>query len=68
MFDLAEVGRPEVDEPKRPRSDRHTNEHPRRRSALVDSDEALVLVMAEYNYRFSAPPKNAVDYLTWEWR
>ena len=34
---------------------------------MVDAADAIVLVMPEYNYGFTAPLKNAIDYLHQEW-
>jgi NAD(P)H-dependent FMN reductase len=36
-------------------------------SAIVEAADAVVLVMPEYNNSFTAPLKNALDYLYHEW-
>src|ERR1039458_1334934 len=68
VVDLAEVDLPFMDEPNHPAQRQYTKQHTLRWSALVDSADAFVFVMPEYNYGFSAPLKNAIDYLNWEWR
>lgn len=68
VVDLAEINLPFMDEPNHPMLRRYTKEHTLRWSALVDSADAFVFVMPEYNYGFNAPLKNALDYLNWEWR
>jgi len=68
VVDLAEVNLPFMDEPNHPMLRQYTKEHTFRWSALVDSADAFVFVMPEYNYGFNAPLKNALDYLNWEWR
>ena len=56
-----------MDEPNHPRLRAYTQEHTKRWSATVDALDAVVLVMPEYNYGFTAPLKNALDYLHHEW-
>ena len=68
VADLAEVNLPFHDEPSHPRLGEYRHEHTRRWSAQVDAADAVVFVMPEYNYSFSAPLKNAFDYLHNEWR
>jgi NAD(P)H-dependent FMN reductase len=67
VADLAELDLPLFDEPQHPRLQEYTQEHTRRWSALVDAADAFVFVMPEYNYSFTAPLKNAIDYLHREW-
>ena len=67
VADLAELDLPLLDEPNHPRLGEYTREHTRRWSALVDAADAFVFVMPEYNYSFTAPLKNALDYLHREW-
>ncbi|CAL9342209.1 2-hydroxy-1,4-benzoquinone reductase [Actinosynnema sp. ALI-1.44] len=66
--DLAEVGLPLLDEPEHPSSGVYAHEHTRRWSALVDSMDAFAFVTPEYNHSFPATLKNALDYLSREWR
>jgi NAD(P)H-dependent FMN reductase len=67
VVDLAEVNLPFLDEPAHPLLRKYTKEHTRRWSASVESADAFVFVMPEYNHGFSAPLKNALDYLNHEW-
>lgn len=68
LIDLAEVGLPFMDEPEHPRLGRYTHRHTRDWSARVAAVDAFVFVMPEYNYGFTAPLKNAIDYLHREWQ
>lgn len=65
--DLAEWNLPFMDEPHHPRLRQYTHEHTRRWSELIDRADAFVLVTPEYNHGFTAPLKNAIDYLLHEW-
>lgn len=67
VVDLAEVALPMLDEPHHPADHHYVHEHTRRWSASVGSADAFVLVMPEYNTGFTAPIKNALDYLYTEW-
>lgn len=67
FVDLAEVSLPLLDEPAHPRLRQYTHEHTKRWSALVDSADAFVFVMPEYNFGVPAPLVNALDYLYHEW-
>lgn len=68
MADLAEIDLPLFDEPNHPRLGEYTHEHTKAWSRIVDSADAFVIVMPEYNYSFNAALKNALDYLSNEWR
>jgi NAD(P)H-dependent FMN reductase len=65
--DLAEWNLPFMDEPHHPRLRQYTQEHTRRWSAHIDSADAFVVVTPEYNHGYTAPLKNAIDYLIHEW-
>jgi NAD(P)H-dependent FMN reductase len=67
LVDLAEVNLPMMDEPHHPRLRQYVHQHTKDWSARVDSADAFVFVMPEYNYGFNAPLKNAIDYLLHEW-
>jgi NAD(P)H-dependent FMN reductase len=67
VVDLAELNLPMMDEPHHPRLRNYTHQHTKDWSAKVDSADAFVFVMPEYNYGFTAPLKNALDYLNHEW-
>lgn len=68
VADLAELKLPFHDEPAHPMSRRYQHDHTKNWSAIVDSADAVVMVTPEYNYSFNAPLKNAIDYLSHEWR
>ncbi len=65
--DLAEIGLPFMDEPNHPRLRRYTQDHTKAWSARVEAADAFAFVFPEYNYGFTAPLKNALDYLIHEW-
>jgi NAD(P)H-dependent FMN reductase len=67
VVDLAELALPFMDEPNHPRLRQYTHQHTRDWSAKVDSADAFVFVTPEYNHGFTAPLKNAIDYLNQEW-
>lgn len=67
LVDLAEVGLPFLDEAGHPSEVRYLHDHTRRWSASVAGADAFVLVMPEYNVGFTAPLKNALDFLYLEW-
>jgi NAD(P)H-dependent FMN reductase len=68
LVDLQELDLPLLDEPNHPRLRKYTKDHTRTWSATVDSADAIVFVTAEYNHSYTAPLKNAIDYLHHEWR
>jgi NAD(P)H-dependent FMN reductase len=68
LVDLAEVDLPFLDEPNHPRLRRYTHDHTKAWSARVDGADAFVFVTPEYNYGLTAPLKNAIDYLHFEWQ
>jgi NAD(P)H-dependent FMN reductase len=68
VVDLAQVGLPLLDEPEHPRARTYQHDHTRDWSATIERGDAYVLVTPEYNYSFTAPLKNALDYLHWEWQ
>lgn len=68
LIDLAEVNLPLHDEPKHPRLQQYEHEHTKRWSAIVSEGDAFVFVTPEYNHSFGAALKNALDYLSREWR
>lgn len=67
VVDLAELNLPFMDEPRHPRLRHYVHQHTREWSAMVERADAFAFVMPEYNYGFSAPLKNALDYLHHEW-
>ena len=67
LSDLVEIGLPLLDEPHHPRAQKYTRDHTKKWAEIVDSSDAFVFVLPEYNY---APPPsffNAIDYLALEW-
>jgi NAD(P)H-dependent FMN reductase len=67
VADLAEIDLPFMDEPAHPRLQQYTRDHTRRWSAQVAGADAFAFVMPEYNFGFTAPLKNAIDFLHGEW-
>jgi NAD(P)H-dependent FMN reductase len=68
LVDLAELDLPFMDEPHHPMLRRYEHDHTKAWSARVDAADAFVFVTPEYNYGFTAPLKNAIDYLHAEWQ
>jgi NAD(P)H-dependent FMN reductase len=68
LVDLAELNLPFHDEPGQPSDGGpYVHEHSQRWSTIVAESDAVVLVMPEYNRGYTAPLKNALDYLYHEW-
>ena len=68
VADLLELNLPMMDEPNHPRFHNYTKDHTKAWSAIVEAADAYVFVTPEYNHSYTAPLKNAVDYLSQEWR
>ncbi|MDA8148699.1 MAG: NAD(P)H-dependent oxidoreductase [Actinomycetota bacterium] len=68
IADLAAIDLPMMDEPNHPVLGRYTKPHTVAWSGTVDAADAFVFVHPEYNYGYTAPLKNAIDYLHREWR
>ncbi len=68
FVDLAELALPFMDEPNHPRLRTYTQQHTIDWSERVDAAEAFVFVTPEYNHSFSPALKNALDYLSQEWK
>jgi NAD(P)H-dependent FMN reductase len=68
VTDLAELNLPMFNEPNHPRLKQYVHQHTKEWSALVEGSDAFVFVIPEYNYGFTAPVKNAIDYLHAEWQ
>lgn len=68
VADLREVALPFLDEVNHPRLGRYEHEHTKRWAATVRAADALTFVTPEYNYSFPAPLKNALDFLSAEWK
>jgi NAD(P)H-dependent FMN reductase len=67
LLDLAEINLPFMDEPNHPRVQEYQHEHTKNWSAHIDSADAFIVVLSEYNFSMPAPIKNAFDYLYNEW-
>lgn len=67
VADLATIDLPMFDEPNHPRLGEYTHQHTKDWSAIVAPSDAFVMVTPEYNYGYTAPLKNAIDYLHNEW-
>jgi NAD(P)H-dependent FMN reductase len=67
LADLAEIDLPLFDEPNHPATGNYVHRHTKQWSAIVAAADAVVFVMPEYNFSFTAPLKNAIDYLNKEW-
>ncbi|MEV0096870.1 NAD(P)H-dependent oxidoreductase [Streptomyces sp. NPDC050738] len=68
LIDLGELALPFFDEPEHPSGGRYAHQHTRQWSAKVSSADCFVFVMPMYNGGFSAPLKNAIDFLYQEWQ
>jgi NAD(P)H-dependent FMN reductase len=68
LVDLAEVNLPFLDEPEMPHLGKYTHEHTKAWSSLIDRADAFVFVMPEYNAGVSPALKNALDFLSAEWK
>lgn len=68
LLDLANIQLPFLDEIDHPALRHYQNAYSHQWSATIDSADAFVIVLAEYNFGFPAPIKNALDYLYHEWK
>jgi NAD(P)H-dependent FMN reductase len=68
VVDLFELDLPFLDEPHHPKLAKYTKQHTKEWSQRVDAADAVVLVMPEYNHGYTAPLKNALDFLHREWQ
>lgn len=68
--DLKEYDLPFYEDEMEP-SDREDKKYPDSKvqawSDIIDGSGAVIFVMPEYNRTISAPLKNAIDHLYWEW-
>ena len=67
LLDLAQINLPFMDEPNHPRLKRYEHAHTIEWSETIDAADAFIIILAEYNFGFPAPIKNAIDYLYNEW-
>ncbi len=68
LLDLAEIQLPFMDETDHPFLRQYQRVHTREWSATIDAADAFLIILAEYNFGFPAPIKNALDYLYHEWK
>jgi NAD(P)H-dependent FMN reductase len=68
VADLRELDLPMMNEPKHPSLGEYEHSHTKQWSALVAQQEAFIIVLPEYNHSYTAPVKNALDYLSREWQ
>jgi NAD(P)H-dependent FMN reductase len=67
LLDLSVINLPFMDEPNHPRMQKYQHEHTKKWSAKINEADAFIIVLAEYNFAFPAPIKNALDFLFNEW-
>ena len=67
LLDLSVINLPFVDEPHHPRMQKYQHEHTKKWSAKINEADTFIIVLAEYNFGFPAPIKNALDFLFVEW-
>lgn len=68
LVDLADVNLPFLDEPEQPHLHRYAHEHTKAWSRTIDEADAFIFVMPEYNAGYSPALKNALDFLSSEWK
>jgi NAD(P)H-dependent FMN reductase len=68
LADLAEIDLPLMNEPQHPRLRQYTHQYTKDWSARVEAADAFIFVTPEYNHGMNAALKNAIDYLSQEWR
>ncbi|MGZ5192183.1 MAG: NADPH-dependent FMN reductase, partial [Flavisolibacter sp.] len=68
LLDLAQINLPFMDEPNHPRLKQYQHDHTKKWSETINSADAFIIVLGEYNFGFPAPIKNAIDYLFQEWK
>jgi NAD(P)H-dependent FMN reductase len=56
-----------MEEPHHPRLRNYTKQHTKDWSRTISEADAFIFVTPEYNYGFTAPLKNAIDFLWGEW-
>ena len=67
LVDLASFGLPVFDEPEHPRLGRYVHAHTQAWSTSVNSADAFVFVLPEYNFAPPGAVVNALNYLVREW-
>jgi NAD(P)H-dependent FMN reductase len=67
VLDLEKINLPFLDEPKHPRLQQYTKDHTKEWSKKIDTADAFVFVIPEYNYSMPPTLANAIDFLFKEW-
>lgn len=68
LLDLSTINLPFMDEPNHPRLQQYQFDYTKKWSSTINSADAFIIVLGEYNFGFPAPIKNALDYLFNEWK
>jgi NAD(P)H-dependent FMN reductase len=68
LIDLCDIDLPLLDEPRPAGRGPYTKTHTRQWSQIVSAGSAYVFVVPEYNHSYNAATKNALDFLSAEWR
>lgn len=68
LVDLGELALPFMDEPQHPAKRQYTKPHTIAWSQRVEAADAVILVSPEYNHSYSPALKNALDFLSLEWK
>ncbi len=67
VTDLRELDLPMMNEPNHPRMQQYQYDYTKNWSSIIERSDAIVFVFPEYNFGYTAPLKNAIDYLYNEW-
>lgn len=67
VIDLGDIKLPISTEPNHPSTGKYDHEITKTWSKMINDADAFIFVLAEYNYSYPAPIKNALDYLSKEW-
>lgn len=68
ILDLKEINLPFLDEENHPMQQNYQQPHSKLWSQTINDADAFIVITPEYNHGFSAPLKNALDYLHNEWK
>jgi len=68
LIDLADYQLPLLDEPYPAMMHQYTKDHTKKWSAKIAAFDGFIFVTPEYNHTTSGALKNAIDYLSVEWK
>jgi len=68
LLDLAEWNLPFMDEPNHPAMHQYGQQHTKNWSAVITEADAFIFVTAEYNFGYPSVLRNALEYLSQEWK